>query len=482
MSWLLAILAAGGLYGAEDEASSAAAGSPDPADTVRAVAFRADPGNPTVGLSFLVPSGRAQDPEGGGGAGRLLADALTLKANERGAPMGVRVEAEVGGDFTVFTATAPATAWLEAYALLGDVLFRGGPTEGRMEEARDRTLSRLVFEDGSPVNAFERRVRELLHGDGDPWGGRSRGTADEVRQLALADLEGLHADGYRSSSAILGVTGALEQEELAARVVGEQAFKTPGPEDDGGTFSLDAEEPVASDTVEREEADSAEDPSDGAPQAGNMQEGPDGPGAGNGMLDPARRVEGAEPAWSDGERRTVEGEVTSTWLVAAFPLPASTQRREVRFLEELFRERLTPSPPDRDLYELSVETRHLPGGPVVLVRATVFPVAAYQWEEEILEGVDDLGTQPPEGVFFDLARRAFATGRYLEDADPAARSHRLALELFEDGRVAGPTDGVAELDPEWLQGLISSLGPPRILLYGPLEMARPVSNGTAEDR
>lgn len=461
MNGILALLLGCALStGAPASDAAPANGLMPPPDT-GAVAVQMDPGNPTVGLSVLVPVGSSHDPEGREGAARLLADALTLAGEDRGAPLGARVVSDVHGDFTVFTATAPAHAWEEAQRTLDDLLFRDTLPPEAVESVRARTLSRLTFEDGSPVRSFRQRSRELLLGGEGLWARPTRGTVETVRGLDPGVLETFREERYRRDEAVWAFTGPVDQGALEALLPGRPVLTAAerAPEDREADGL--AAEPRPADTVEDARTLRAEEEPGHAPA-------PARPGAEDGA------------AWSEGERVEVEREVTSTWIVVAYPLPPSTSPRELEFLAKVAEDRLTPSPPDRDLFELRTEARQLPDGPALLVHATVFPAAVYRWEERIRDGVEVLATNPPEGEFFHLARRSFRTERLLEDADPGPRSRRLARELFEHGTVETVTAGLGVQDSDRLSELVRALGPPRVLLYGPLEMARPVGDEDTE--
>lgn len=442
------------------DAERSGPGSTVPAsDTVGAVVVHPDPGNPTVGLSVLVRAGWADDPDGAEGAARLLADALVLAHEGVG---GVRLDAGVEGDFTVFTATAPAGRWEEAYDRLSTLLFEDPLPPDLVEAARERTLSRLAFEEGSPVQSFEQQLREAIHGPRDPWARPPRGTSEGVGALDLPVLEAIREGGYRREDAVVAVTGPMEPADVTDRVTGASVALADPEGEEPRTAPRDAELRAAG-TVEGDQTTPSMDEAEGQEFA------------------PARPAAGDPPAWSAGERITVDREVTSTWMAVALPVPPYISPLELAFLSEVVEDHLTPSPPDRDLYEIRTEARHLPDGPAVVVRATVFPVAAYEWERRILDGVEELGRHLPEGAFFDLARRSFQTERLLEDAAPGPRSRRLARELFEFGETGPATSGFDGLDRNRLEELGEALGPPRVLLYGPLDMARPVPTERGDD-
>jgi hypothetical protein len=177
------------------------------------------------------------------------------------------------------------------------------------------------------------------------------------------------------------------------------------------------------------------------------------------------------PAWTTGERRLVDRELTSTWISVAFPFPRGTPDLLLAFLGHLILEELTPTPPDPGLYEAGVEQLRLRDSPVVVVTASVDPRVAAEWEERLSRAFRELAEAPPAGAFFELARRRFRSELLLELALPERRARWLAR------RTATATDtsidlttGVWSLRRTEVGGAAAAAGPSRTILMGPLQM------------
>lgn len=112
----------------------------------------------------------------------------------------------------------------------------------------------------------------------------------------------------------------------------------------------------------------------------------------------------------------------------------------------------------------------LRGAPVLQVTATVDPRIALRWEEKIVATLELLAESPPEGAFFELARRRFRTARLMGVATPEGLARWIALNAADDGTIPDLTGEVWGLDQEGVRGLARGLGPPRFLLYGPESM------------
>jgi len=170
--------------------------------------------------------------------------------------------------------------------------------------------------------------------------------------------------------------------------------------------------------------------------------------------------------WTAGDRQRIVRDVTNMWIVAAFPIPADLSRTSLDHLVHRIEEILSPVPGDPALIAAGVEVARLPGGDVLVVRATVLPAAAARWEARIRGLPSDI-TPPFDPDFFRWERRRFRAHLLLRDAAPAARSARIAADLLEGGEVRRLAEEAWELAPDDLANAAGRLGPPRILVLGP---------------
>lgn len=406
------------------------------------------PGGRAAGIAVLVPVGTGDDPEGREGAFWLLGHALAAAAEAAGVHHALSVDVSMDRDFTIFQAAAPADGWEEAHRTLLRVLFEDPLPPSAVEDVRSDLVSRLVFEEGAPVRRFEREVDRLLFGVAHPWARARRGRVSGLREMEPPLLEELRQAHYRADESLLSLVAPVAPREVADRIAVEDLLVL----DPRGLRVLE-EEPGA-------------ESADPAPIS----------------LPSARPREGDDPAWTSEDRIAIDRETTSTWLAAAFPAPPSASRQALAFLSQVVRERLTRSPPDPDLYELRVSVEEVPGGPVLLLEAAVAPAAAFEWEARLLSSVDEIRERPPRGDFFHLARRRFRNRELLDHAAPDALGRRIVRELHLHGTAIAPGTGDREPNVDDLGITVGALGPARVLLLGPLEMARPVSMGGERER
>lgn len=172
-------------------------------------------------------------------------------------------------------------------------------------------------------------------------------------------------------------------------------------------------------------------------------------------------------AWLTGDRVVLAQDVTSTWIAVAYPVPSDLPRTHLELLAHLVREDLDPVPPTPDRYDVEVRVEETPGGPVLLVEASVVPEAAPGWERRILGALDRLATDAPAEDFFRWRRRRFRAERLLAESAPEAEAARITADLLRDGRPRDLDVEIWGLDSSALREAARTLGPPRILVLGP---------------
>jgi hypothetical protein len=172
-------------------------------------------------------------------------------------------------------------------------------------------------------------------------------------------------------------------------------------------------------------------------------------------------------AWITGDRRRQVEDVTSTWMEVAYPAPPEVPRIRLELIAHLLDEELDPTPPAPDRYSVDVSLEETPRGPVLVVKATVFPEATARWEARITGAVRRLAEEPIPEDFFRWRRRRFRTARLLEEAQPGAEAARMAADLLRDGAVRDLGLEIWGLDPAAVGEAARALGEPRIFILGP---------------
>jgi len=172
-------------------------------------------------------------------------------------------------------------------------------------------------------------------------------------------------------------------------------------------------------------------------------------------------------AWITGDRRTQVEDVTSTWMEVAYPAPPELPRIRLELIAHLLEEELDPTPPAPDRYSVDVSLEETPGGPVLVVKAAVFPEATGRWEARITGAVRRLAEEPIPEDFFRWRRRRFRTARLLEEAAPGAEAARMTADLLRDGSLRDLGLEIWGLDAAAVGEAARALGQPRIFILGP---------------
>lgn len=418
---LLWLALAGGSVAAQEPDSTRAEPAPPPPPATggwAAYAAVAHPWSTVVALTVVLPAGSADDPEDLEGTAWLLGETSAEALRSRLGEGVVRVEADVGRARTVYRVLTVPGAWTRAYRALEEVLFEGVAGGSALEEARAGLLSVHAFEAGAPVREFEREMYRVFSGAADPWSRDPRGVPESVERIGSEDLARFRRRHYDRGRAVLSVTGAVSTPDAARLVIGE----TPGDPDGGG------------------------------PRVAVLSE-PEGPAA---------------PAWSRADRVHRIRDITSGWIAAAWPVKPGTSRTAAEMVAHQARSQLVTVPPAPGLFSAEVELQDLPGGQTALViRAAVLPESVDAWEARILETLDRISSDPMEPGFFRFHRRQFRNLRLARDADPAEEGLRVALDLRRTGTIRDLSAEIWQMDAEALHGAAASLGPPRILVFGP---------------
>jgi hypothetical protein len=416
-----------------------------------------------VAVSVHFPVGHFHDPPSAPGTAFLLGRVLEAEGERRVAPHSGRVHVEVAPQTTVLTLFAPSDDWLEAWRQLAGLLSAAPLPDEVVAAARNRLVDEILFQSGAPVRAFEREWRMLrfqgrVSGEVD-LSRPPEGTVQGVGALTAAALQAFRTERFDWGQATVAVVGGARSADVGTLTPRSLRQVEALPAD---TVRLPP--PPAPDTTGLAGgADTlvAEDPEPLPPALRRIA-----------LPAPPLRAPGEAPAGagSEGERRLVNEEITSTWIGIAWRLPEGTPHVLGDFLVHVIAEALNPSPPDPGLYRADVRIEEVGGQPLLVVVATVDPQATYPWEERILRTLEGIAAEPPPGAFFELARRQYRASRLLESADPALRARWLAARGAAGGEVPSIPSESWALTREGLADLAQRRGPPRILLYGPQRM------------
>lgn len=419
---------------------------PTPALTggdVGLVHLEARAGSPALALVLALPSGSADDPPGLEGVARVLAGTVARTISEAVGSASVITEIDVGPHGTRIRAIALADRWRETWTALEDAAFGSALDDGLVTAEKADLEETLVFSSGAPHLDVLGETRRLLFGESEAR--PPDGTIETVRALGAADVEAFRRTHYRRDDAALVLVGALDEatarRELGLPSAATQVDAAPDADSLAVADSLARGEPPALPGDPVADATPAEPGQDSAPWGGSLP-------------------------WSAGDRVRIAQEVTSTWIAVAYPAPAEMPTTLLEALAHRLTEALNPTPNDPGLFSARVRVDPVRGGRALLIEAAVLPDAADRWESRILATVEGLAT-PLQADFFRWQRRRFRSAVLLRDATPEGAADRRVDDLMEAGHVRDLVEAVWALDAEGFARGASSLGPPRILVYGP---------------
>lgn len=416
-------------------------------DTVASLAVRTLERAPVVAVALAFPAGSGRDPEGGSGAATLLARSLEERIRESLPGGAALVSSRVERDVIAFSVVTPPADWPGAWAVLRRVLYAEPLPEAAVERAREAILGPLRFERGAPVRLFELEADRLALGTAHPWARPIQGTEAEVAAVTARGLDELRREWLRPGLASMTVVGPLDRNGLRGLVAVEGEEASPPPvapvlDSLGGLVSPDDPDTLPPASTEPVPAVAP------SPEA----------------TPPAL----LPPAWTAGERRVLERNVVNSWVAVAWPAPPNLDRHHLAFAAHVVRELLTPVPADPGLFSITSRVEATPDGPMLRVVAAVLPGQTARWEERILAVIPGLLEAPPPDDFLAVYRRRFAGETLLALSLPEEEALTLAIGT---ARGVAPTHDPGEELPRLgsgeLVGAVASLGPPRVLVYGP---------------
>ncbi len=428
--------------------------APAEAQTVAQLLVHPREHDAVVAVAARFPAGAQNDPGEANGAAFLLGRVLEDEGARRLAELSARVSVQVDRSEFLVTIVAPAEDWEEAWRRVRELLDGGPLPESAVVSAREQHRERLLFEEGAPGRTFDLEQSRYLFGSNHPAARPTAGTRGGIERLDRATLESLRSTHLRWEDAVIGVVGPVSLDDAgrtfsgpAERVgppppVPPPAAAAPAPADDPGAEPTPPPAPTGPRVLMEERASP--------------------------LQVPASSPVGSP--WSSGDRRVIDQDVTSTWIMVAWPLPADAPMILKDFLVHLVDLELNPSPPDPGVYRIDAEIRAIDDASVLVVSASVDPRAAYSWEDRIVGTLESLEASPPEGAFFELARRQYRAQRLLEHAIPEERARWMTRRHAEGGEVPRIPAQVWGLTREGVSGLAAARGEPRVLLFGPVSV------------
>lgn len=423
---------------------------------------QSDPGGAIVGLTIHIPVGAARDPQGREGTAFLLGQMLQEEVSRRVAGLRAEASMEVGPESMTLSFASPPQQWRAVLDEAEAVLRGEGLDPSRLDPIRETQQARLAFEEGAPVRTFQVEKEALLRREAQGEGRPLTGGRETLERITFDDVQEFRIRHLSPPWGVLAVVGPVDAGEV------------------GGALGMTPVEVSASSPYQerpyRARSSGRPSPADTVPEFESI-----GPlrtrlFRDSGRTQPLAASLTGPPAWTQEERRLQDMALTSSWIAVAWPYPRETPRILLGFLAHNFREALVPSPPDPGLYSAEIEVVEVEDRPILVVSAVVDPRVALRWEERIREGLDRLAQSPPEGSFFELARRRYRNAVLMELADPVARSRHLAREIDRSGEVSDLQTEIWSLSREGVARTAGGAAGPRIFILGPVEMmerARP---------
>ena len=391
-----------------------------------------DPRARVFALAIRFPTGSAGDQPGREGTAFLLGRVLEQQGAQALARYGSSLRIEVSTDEFLITLVSAPSQWLEATIELEHLIYEADLSATVLETAREGLLEILAFEAGAPVRAFELERRIFLLGPTNPAARPLQGTLNSIRSLTAEELEAFRSSFLQAEGGVLAAHGPAQVAVLSSLL--SQEVLDIGHEQSGVLT--------------------------GGANPGPVDSIPPAPTASVGPL-----------AWTTTDRVLIDEELTSSWISVAFPFPQGTPELLLDFLGHLVIEDLTPSPPEPGLFDAQVSRIEIRGAPVLVVTATGDPRVTSRWEERLRGSVPELAVAPPEGMFFELARRRYRASLLLALAVPEDRARWLAQQVASGRDPSAKLDtAVWSLQRDGIAEVAGSAGSPRTILFGPRDM------------
>ncbi len=171
---------------------------------------------PEISARLILPHGSTADPPDRAGAALLTGRTLTEGTEGRSAgavaewldQLGAVFRVDVDHDSTVLSIDFLSRVREEAFQFLAEILSRPSFEEKEVQRLRDERLDEIARGLDEPRVVAALRWNEANFGD-HPYGVRTGGTEETVRQIDGSELRGFHARHYRPAAATLVVVGDL---------------------------------------------------------------------------------------------------------------------------------------------------------------------------------------------------------------------------------------------------------------------------------
>lgn len=439
------------------------------------------PHEPVVSMAIQFPVGADQDAEGKEGTAYLLGRVIEAEANRRLEGSGGRAEVRVERGRILALVQLPPALWERGWVELATLLSAASFSEPEWTRERDSHRNRLLFQSGAPSRTFDalwhafrlQGVEGIRFRVGDPV----EGSLASLASLESVDLLRFRGEHLRWTDSRASVVGPLDPDDVArvlrtsVQVIGHTGAEGLGAANTGANMAANLAADLAADTLSEIRT------AIGSDTLGVTLEDELPFGSGPKRVNPPTprftiSLEGApqERLWSLGAREIRDEDLTSTWIGIAWALPATTPLILMDFMAHLVGEALNTTPPEPGLFRADVRIEMEGRYPLLVVLATVDPQATRRWEDRILSAVEAMAQIPPEGAFFELARRRYRSARLMAQETPAYRAGWITAQGARLGRIPSVASDVWGLSRDGLSALASARGEPRILLYGPRSM------------
>jgi len=186
------------------------------------ILVRRRPGAPVVHLGLFTSGGAAAEPDTTAGIGTIMvrasvkgtatrnAEAIALDSELLGGSIGTGVSA----DGTGWTLSVPTPRYLEAIALLQDVVQHPRFPDGAIATEQSIALSQLAQLRDDMFRYPVRLASAAAYGS-HPYGRALLGTEDSLRAVTPVQVRAWHRDNVLSSGAVLAAVGDVDEGALA---------------------------------------------------------------------------------------------------------------------------------------------------------------------------------------------------------------------------------------------------------------------------
>ena len=178
---------------------------------------------PAVTMRLLVRAGAAQDPEGKGGLGELVAKLLDQGTTTRSAQQIADQIDSIGGamgtgsgtDLTFVNAVVMKDSFAVAMDLIHDVVRHPAFSPDEIERQREQALSSLRVSGEDPSYVASMLFDRLVYGF-HPYGKPGSGTTQSLQRITQDDLRAFHRQYFVPNNMILGIVGDISSDEAFA--------------------------------------------------------------------------------------------------------------------------------------------------------------------------------------------------------------------------------------------------------------------------